>query len=106
MEQVIRRYNYVKKNESPLVIISNEDVSAASLLCFNRDKIEDSYRQDIVSNIIFESIITSIKNNFFNQRTMNTVNKIDLSDQKYQTNGIIIYKSYKVKFLFLMKNFV
>ena len=89
-----------------MVVISNEDVSAASLLCFHRDKIEDSDRQDIVSNIKLESIITSIKKNFFNQRTMNTVNKIDLSDQKYQTNGIIIYKSYKVKFLFLIKDFV
>ena len=34
------------------------------------------------------------------------VNKLDLSDQKYKTNGNIRNESYKGKFLFFMKDFV
>ena len=34
------------------------------------------------------------------------VNKLELSDKKYQTNGTIRYDNYKGKFLFPMKDFV
>ena len=34
------------------------------------------------------------------------VNKLELSDQKYQTNGNVIYENYKGKFLFPMKYFL
>ena len=37
---------------------------------------------------------------------MNFVNNIELSDQKYQNNVNVRYESYKVKFLFTMKDFV
>ena len=33
-------------------------------------------------------------------------NKLELIDQKYQTNGTIIGESYKGKLLFTMKDFV
>ena len=34
------------------------------------------------------------------------LNKLELSDQKYQTNGIVRYENYGRKFLFTMKYFV
>ena len=33
------------------------------------------------------------------------VNKLDLNDNKYQTNGIVRYESYKGKFILLIKYF-
>ena len=33
------------------------------------------------------------------------VNKLELSDQKYQTNGILGSENYKEKFLFPMKEY-
>ena len=48
--------------------------------------IGNSDKQDIVTNIEFEAIITSIKNNFFHQRMMIFVNKLESIDQKYPTN--------------------
>ena len=37
---------------------------------------------------------------------MDCLNKLDLSDQNYQTNEIVRDQSYKGKFLFTMKDFV
>ena len=37
---------------------------------------------------------------------MNFVNKLELGDLKYQTNGNLRYENYKGKFLFPMKKFV
>ena len=34
------------------------------------------------------------------------VNKIEVSDQKYQTNGNVRHKNYKGKLLYTMKEFV
>ena len=34
------------------------------------------------------------------------MNKLELSDQKYQTNGNVRYENYKGKFLLPMKDFV
>ena len=40
-----------KDTYSQLIVRSNEDFSAASFLYFHGDKIEDSEKQDIVTNI-------------------------------------------------------
>ena len=34
------------------------------------------------------------------------VNKIDSSEQRYQNNETVIYKNYKLKFLFPIKDFL
>ena len=89
-----------------MVVSSNEDVAYVSLLCLNDNNIEDYEKQDIVTNIEFETIISSIKKDLFNQRMVGFVNKIDLSDKKYQSNGIVRDDIYKEKLLFPMKYFV
>ena len=89
-----------------MVVSSNEDVAYVSLLCLNDNNIEDYEKQDIVTNIEFETIISSIKKDLFNQRMVGFVNKIDLSDKKYQSNGIVRDDIYKGKLLFPMKYFV
>ena len=82
---------------------SNEEVSAASIITLNGYNIEQYEKQEIVTNIKFESILASIKNYIFHQHMVNFLNKIQLSDQKYQTNRNIREKNYKGKFLFPMK---
>ena len=52
----------IEDKESQLVVGSNEDSLAASLINFYCDNIEDSNKQGIVSNTGFETIITLIKN--------------------------------------------
>ena len=59
------RCHYVKNVESQLYVSSNEDIAYASLLTFHGDNIEESYKQDIVTNIEFESILPSIKKYYF-----------------------------------------
>ena len=76
------------------------------MLPLHGENIEDSEKQDILSNTGFESIIPSIKKNLFLQSLMDFVNKLYLSDQKYHTNGNIEDENYKGKFLFTMKDFV
>ena len=95
-----------QKIESQWVVNSNEYVASELLIYLHGDKIEDSDKQDIVSNIEFESIKPSIKNNLFYQRMMNFVNKLELDDHKYQTDGNVGDENYKGKFLFPMKYFV
>ena len=51
-------------------------------------------------------MLTSIKNNLFNQRMFDFVNKLEFSDHKYRNNGTVIYENYKGKFLFIIKDFV
>ena len=92
--------------DSKLVVSSNEYSVAASLISLHGDNIEDSDKQGIVTNIEFEAITPSIKNNFFHQHMMDFMNKLELSDQKFQTNWIIRDKHYKGKFLFPTKDFV
>ena len=46
---------------SPLVFSRNEDVAAASLLSLHGDNNLYSDKQDIVTNILFEAIVPSIK---------------------------------------------
>ena len=65
-----------------MVIVSNEDVAAASLLALHSVNIEETDKQDIVTNISFEAIVSSIKKCFFNHSMVDFVNKLDLSDQK------------------------
>ena len=49
-----------KNISSQLVVSSNEDVADASFIYLHSDNIEDSGKQDIVSNINFVAIIFSI----------------------------------------------
>ena len=70
------------------------------------DNIEESYKQDTVSNIEFEAIVTSIKKYLFHQCMVDFVNKIELSDQKYHTNGNVIDENHKGELLLPMKYFV
>ena len=65
MEEGIVRFHYVKNAESQLVVGSNKYVADTSLLTLHGENIEDSDKQDIVSNTSFEAIIPSIKNYFF-----------------------------------------
>ena len=60
----------------------------------------------MAANISFETIITSIKKNLFHQRMVDFLNKLKLSDQKYQTNRNVRYENYKGKLLFPMEDFV
>ena len=48
----------------------------------------------------------SIKSYFFHQHMINFVNKLELSDQKYQNNVYVRDEHYKGKLLFPMKDFV
>ena len=69
-----------KNKESQLVVVNNEDVADSSLLYLHGGNIEYYERQYIVLNIEFESIVSSIKNDFFRQCMVDFVNKIELSD--------------------------
>ena len=89
-----------------MVVGSNEYVVSVSFLTFNGYNIEKSYKQDIVTNIEFESILPPIKKYFFHHRMFDFVNKLELSGQKYQTNGNGRDEHYKGRFLFPMKYFV
>ena len=84
-------------------MISNEYVAASSLIALHGNNIEEYYKQDIVTNIEFESMIPSIKNYFFHNPMVDFLNKLELSDQKYQTNVNVRYENHKVKLLFTMK---
>ena len=95
-----------KSKESQLVVNSNEDVASASLLSLQGNNIEDYEKLDIVSNTEFEVIIPSIKINFFHRRMMNSVNELDLSYQKYHTNGNGGDENYKQKSLFPINDIV
>ena len=55
---------------------------------------------------VYLSRICSIKKNLFHQPMVDLANKLDLSEQKDQTNGIVRDENYKGKFLFTMKDFV
>ena len=89
-----------------MVVNINEYVVSESFLSVHGDNIEEYYKQDIVSKIEFEAIITSIKMNFFHQHMMNIVNKLELSYQEYKNNGNLRYENYKGKFLFPKKYFI
>ena len=64
-----------------MVIVSNEDVAAALLLTLHSANIEETDKQDIVTNISFEAIVSSIIKCFFNQSMVNFLDKLELSDQ-------------------------
>ena len=85
---------------------SNEDVASAPLLTLYGEIIEESYKQEIVTNIEFEAIVTSIKKYFFHQHMVYSMNKLELSDKEYQTNGNVKDEKYKGKFLFTITKFV
>ena len=86
-----------------MVVSSNEYVASASLIYLHVNTIGDFDKQYIVTNIELEAIIASIKNNIFHQRMVGFFNKLELSYQKYQTNGTLRDDNYKGKLLFPMK---
>ena len=59
-----------------MIVVSNEDIAAESLLTLHVNNIEYYDKQDIVLNTESESIIPSTKNYFFHQRIIDFVNKI------------------------------
>ena len=65
-----------KNKDFQLVVGINKYAEAAPFIFFHGDNIKDSKKQDIVSNIKFEAIITSIKNNFLHQRMAIFLNKV------------------------------
>ena len=59
----------------------------------------------MVTNIELEAMVPSIKKQLFHQHIVGFVNKLELSDEKYQNNGNVRGKNYKKNFLFPMKDF-
>ena len=70
-----------------LVVSSNEDVASVLFIYLHVDIIVDSDKQYIVTNIEFEAIIPSIKNNLFHQCMVDFLHKLDLSDQNIKLMG-------------------
>ena len=68
------------------------------MLTLYDEKIEESDKQDIVTNIEFEAMVPSIKRYFFHKHMVDFLNKTELSDQKYQTNGNVRGENYKRSF--------
>ena len=58
------------------------------------------------TNFESESIIPSIKKYLFHQRMVDFLNKLEISDQQYKTNGTVRDDNYKGNLLFTMKDFV
>ena len=79
-----------KDTDYPLFFIRNEDYEYLSLIYLHGKSNKDSGKQDIVTNIEFEAIVTSIKKNFFHEHMVDFSNKLYFNDNKYQTNGTII----------------
>ena len=77
-----------KDEDYQLVVRNNEDFADLSLLSLYGKKVEDSYKQDIVTNIELEEIIPSIQNRFFCNLMVDFVNKLELSDQKIRIMGL------------------
>ena len=75
-------------------------------LTLHGNNIEESDKQDRVTNIQFESIVPPTKKYFFHHSVADFLNKLDLSDQKYQINGNVRDDNYKGGLLFPMKDFV
>ena len=88
-----------KDKDSQLFVSINEYVVPASLLYLHVDNIENYDKQYIVTNIEFETIMTSIKKKCFHQRMVDFLNKLELSDQKIPTNETIRNDHYKRKLL-------
>ena len=62
--------------EYQLVVGSNEYVASVSLLTLHGNSTEESDKQDVVTNIEFEAIVSSIKKYFFHQCMVDFVNKL------------------------------
>ena len=61
---------------SQLVVSSNEDVTAESLLSLHGNNIKDSVKQDIGTNMEFEAITPPIQRNLFHQCAIYFANKL------------------------------
>ena len=57
----------LKDTYYPVVVRINEDVAEMSMLSLHGENNEKSEKQDIVTNIEFEAIFSSIKRYFFHQ---------------------------------------
>ena len=93
---------FMFENKSQFVSGSNEDFAAESFLILHGNNIEYSDKQDIVTNMKFEAISTSIKKYFFHQRMVDFLNALELSDNKYHTNGNVGDENYKRNVFFPM----
>ena len=89
-----------------MAVGSNKDVADASWIILHGKNIEESDKQYTVTDVEFEAILLSIKKYFFHQRMVYFVNKLELSDQKHQTNGNIRDENYKWNFLFAINYFI
>ena len=74
-----------------VVLSINEDVTSASFIFLHDDNIEDSEKEEIVTNIELEAIIPSIKKNFSHQRMVDFMYNLELRDQKCDTKVIVRY---------------
>ena len=83
-----------KYKYSQLVVSINDDVAAEWLRSLRVTNIEDNDKQYIFTNIKFQSIITSIKKILFHHIMKDFVNKLELSDKKYKTNGNVGDENY------------
>ena len=62
----------------------NDNDSVSSLLSLNVVKDKKLKKNDIVSGIYSETVVPSRKNNFFNQRMIYFVNRLEVNHEKYQ----------------------
>ena len=67
----------------------NEYVAVALFISLHGGNNEKPIKQDIVWNIWFAAIFTSIKKNFFHQCVVD-FKKLEFNDNKYQTNQTLI----------------
>ena len=89
-----------------MVAVRNEYVSAASFISLNGGNYRESEQHDMVANIDFESVVTARKMNFFHQKMIYFVNRLESKDHKYKKNGTIRKGNYEQKFLFSVRAFV
>ena len=81
-----------------MVVSTSNYVADASLFFFHEDNNEDYDKQERDKNIKFEAKIASIKKNLFHRLMVDFVDKLELSDQKYQTNVTVRDENHNVEF--------
>ena len=77
-----------------MVVVINGDVASASFITLHGKNIGESEKKDIVTNIDFETMVHSIKRQFFHRRMVHLVNKLESSDKKYHTNRNVRDENY------------
>ena len=81
-----------------MVVSTSNYVADASLFFSHEDNNEDYDKQERDKNIKFEAKIASIKKNLFHRLMVDFVDKLELSDQKYQTNVTVRDENHNVEF--------